>query len=665
MPSHTPPSQNAPAQGELACAYRPEIDGLRAVAILLVVGFHALPTLVPGGFIGVDVFFVISGFLITQLLLRSGPKKTTALRDFYAARVRRIFPSLVVVLLAALAAGWWILFPDEYALLGNLALSSSLFIPNFALMRGAGYFATEAATNPLLHLWSLGIEEQFYLCWPLVILLTRERPQRTKLICWALLGGSLGYSLLMADSNPIRLFYSPLARSWELLVGAALALSSNTARRAASANWAAGLGALLIGLSTILFSKSTSQTPLCIFMPVAGTVLMLWAGSLAPVNAKILSSRLAIALGKISYPFYLWHWVLLAYTAILSSSQTSLATRSCLVIASLLLSWGTYRFVEIPIRFAPFRNSATPFLVTAIAICGLSGSLVSRMKGFPERRAEKERTFLDFFENSSPRFQYLYRADIFRKWRTECAFFNFAPDLAGHPVENRRDSKPIDAIAERCFKRDARYKHAVLLWGDSHAKSLSPGLQRHLPEDWQLLQVSTVECPPSIERQTPSATSQCDQSNYFALKTVRESKPEVVVVAQKEDHSAQTLQQIATSLKGLGVKRVVLVGPVPHWDGELPRILARSRLAMPRRTKERLVMKHHEVNENLRRTLPNDSAQKYADIMALLCDGRGCLTHLGDDVKETITTWDYGHLTPHASEFVAARLLVPLITSSQ
>lgn len=647
-------------------AYRPELDGLRAVAILLVVGFHAFPDVMPGGFIGVDVFFVISGYLITRLLSRSYATNLQLLTSFYAGRARRLFPSLIVVILATLAAGWWILFPDEYAKLGDFIVSSVLFIPNLALMRGSGYFAADSSKNPLLHLWSLGIEEQFYLCWPCVLLLTRKRPWQTKRACWALLSLSLLYAVTCAAAYPLVNFYSPATRSWELLVGAILALYAGEPRSTATANGAALSGFIILVATSLTISGSTSTySALWGVLATISAALFIFPSNKAWINKAILSRPLVVAVGRISYPLYLWHWALFSYATILVGGTPSVFARCSLVAASFLLSWATYRLIEAPIRFGSHRQRIVPWLVALMMMCGASGLLVSRLGGFPARRAERERALLEFFENSSPRFQYLYRADIFRKWRTECAFFNFAPDLSGHPVQNRKDSTPNAAIAEDCYKRDAHYEHAVLLWGDSHAKALSPGLQRHLPNTWQLLQVTTVECPPEIGHDAPSLTSQCDQSNYFAIKTVRESRPDVVVVAQNEDHSAEQLLQIATLLKTLGVKRVILVGPVPHWGSELPRILARSRLLIPRKTRELLVEKHIELNASLQRALPNTSTQKYANLMELLCDNEGCLTYRGDDVKTSITTWDYGHLTPETSEFVADKLLVKLITSAE
>ncbi len=656
----------APSRADSGSTYRPELDGLRAVAVLLVVGFHTFPGLLAGGYTGVDVFFVLSGYLITSLLCRNESCELRSFLSFWAGRIRRLFPALTIVLCTTLAVGWLILFPDEYALLGDFVTDSALFIPNLTLLRGSSYFAPTATTKPLLHLWSLGVEEQFYICWPLIVLLNLRNFHRVKLWCLLLLCTSLAYCSAIARTQPVELFYSPFTRCSEILVGAALALYSASARERFSANGAAIIGSILLMLSSFSTVILPAILPsIRVPLSTCGAALMIWAGPRAWINSAVLSRSPAVALGKISYPLYLWHWVLLSYGAILADDTPSIAQRCLIIAASLLLAWATYKWIETPLRFGRYKGLAPKILMVAMALCGISGLLVSQHQGFPERRIERDRRLLDVFENSPPRFQYLHRSDIFRKWRAECAFFNFAPDLAGQPVQNRTHSKPIASIAESCFRRDSRYEHSVLLWGDSHAKALSPGLQKYLPKDWQLLQITTVECVLSIDQQTPSDTSQCNQHNYFAVKTIRETKPDVVVVAQNEDHSALELQRIANYVKTLGVKKVIIVGPVPHWSGELPRILARSRLAPPRRMREHLSLKHVDLNQALQQSLRNDHTQQYADIMKLLCDERGCLTHLGDDIAETLTTWDYGHLTPPTSEFVAQRLLVDLITAPQ
>lgn len=664
-PMPTATTATPPDADNTVASYRPEIDGLRALAILLVVLFHAFPHLLPGGFVGVDVFFVISGYLITRMVWANCSPNEGCLVKFYAGRIRRLFPALAVVLASTLMAGWFVMFPDEYAHLGQHVVSSALFFTNFELSRGSSYFAPEASSNPLLHLWSLAIEEQFYLCWPALLTIARRRSLSPKIFSTFLLASSFLYGSAIAGSDAIALFYSPLTRSWELLLGGILALQDSTAKTNRIANIAAGTGLMLIGIAAFMLSKATIFPGAWGLMPTTGAALLVWAGPRSWINSSLFSYRHVVGLGLISYPLYLWHWVLLSYSRILYGSNTSFHALLLLILSSCLLAWLTYRFIELPFRFGRLKPRAPGILVLSLGICALAGYFIFQSHGIPERRSKREREILDFFENSSPRFQYLFRENIFRKWQTECSFFDFGPDLAGQTVKNRRDTKPIARIAEHCYTRDEKYKNSVLLWGDSHAKALSPGLRKYLPHDWQLLQVSTLECPLDIAQTSPSTTNQCDQSNYFAIKTVRDAKPDVVVVAQNEDHSPDAFQRIATYLKELGVKRVVLVGPAPHWAGDLPHLLARSRLYMPRRTREHLLLKHGEVNESLKRALPQDSSQKYANLMSLLCDEDGCLTYLGDDVKTTITSWDYGHLTPFTSEFVARELLVDLITSPE
>lgn len=203
-------------------AYRADIDGLRAVSILLVVGYHAQSWLLPGGFIGVDVFFVISGFLITRIILTEVEDGTFGLVKFYARRIRRIFPALAVVLAASYLIGWVILLPDEFALLGESIAAGVAFVSNLFLLRQTSYFAPDAADNPLLHLWSLGIEEQFYIFWPL-ILLTIFGLRRRRFWMTAIAAASFGVSLLIFLGYKEWSFYSPASRAWELLVGGLIA----------------------------------------------------------------------------------------------------------------------------------------------------------------------------------------------------------------------------------------------------------------------------------------------------------------------------------------------------------------------------------------------------------------------------------------------------------
>ena len=203
--------------------YRPDIDGLRAFAVTSVVIFHAFPNLIPGGFVGVDVFFVISGFLISGIIFREIESSSFSFLDFYARRIKRIFPALITVLVSAYAFGWFFLFSDDFRRLGAHIFRATLFLSNLLLMREAGYFDNAAETKPLLHLWSLAIEEQFYLAWPLIVwVFWRVKALRFPLIALLTLS-SLVWNIYQSQVDLTRDFYSPLTRFWELSAGAWLA----------------------------------------------------------------------------------------------------------------------------------------------------------------------------------------------------------------------------------------------------------------------------------------------------------------------------------------------------------------------------------------------------------------------------------------------------------
>jgi len=208
----------------LSLSYRPDIDGLRALAVLLVIGFHYFPDSIPNGFLGVDVFFVISGFLITGIILRGLEADTFTIMDFYERRVRRIFPALLVLLCAAIILGWFLLIAIEYKQLTNHISAAAIFVSNFLLWSEGDYFDNEAYTKPLLHLWSLAVEEQFYLIWPIVLMsLYRLSSKNTFIFILIFFSSSLLLQIILSVTNPTAAFYFPLARAWELMVGAILA----------------------------------------------------------------------------------------------------------------------------------------------------------------------------------------------------------------------------------------------------------------------------------------------------------------------------------------------------------------------------------------------------------------------------------------------------------
>ncbi|MCO5101263.1 MAG: acyltransferase [Burkholderiaceae bacterium] len=378
-----------------AGCYRPDIDGLRAIAVLAVLVFHVSPDLLPGGFLGVDVFFVLSGYLISMIVLREQADGRFRFATFYGRRVRRLFPALVVVQLSVLGIGYFALFADEYERLAWHSFHSIAFLLNFRLMDEAGYFDVVSYAKPLLHLWSLSVEEQFYLFWP-VLLIAIRRLRIAPGAAIAVLGAcSLAFAAFLAERRPDALYFHPLARAWELLVGCALAwwhfsrgvdvlpsmLQSLAARSALSG---VGLAALSWGLATL--DGSLSHPHPLVLVPLAGVAAIVAAGPTCAVN-RFLSSRALVFVGLISYPLYLWHWPLLSYVRIAESGNPPSWLLWAAAILSFVLAWATFRFVERPIRFGFPVRKVVAALTAAMLFLALASRGIAMAGGMPQRTA--------------------------------------------------------------------------------------------------------------------------------------------------------------------------------------------------------------------------------------------------------------------------------------
>jgi peptidoglycan/LPS O-acetylase OafA/YrhL len=439
--------------------YRPDIDGLRALAVLAVVGFHAFPELVPGGFAGVDVFFVVSGFLISSLVLGSLGDGRFSFGQFYARRVKRLFPALLLVLAASLAIGWFVLLPDEYRELGKHVAAGAGFLANIALWREAGYFDELAVLKPLLHLWSLGIEEQFYLAWPLLLWAGWKRPPLLLPLVLIAAAASFAVNLGTITGNAVAAFYSPLSRFFELLAGSALAvlaLQGRTAGRGRDA--AAALGLLCIGAALLLIDRDSAFPGWWALLPVAGTCLVIGAGPQAWLNSRLLSGRALVGIGLISYPLYLWHWPLLSFGRIIEREELPAWLRIALVLASFVLAWATYALIEKPVRFGANARAKVAALCALMLATGLAGVAIYRGGGIPSR---------DIGESAR-------RIEAQAQWA-----YWVDPDCAAKYA------------VEPCQASGASPRYMIL--GDSHANHLFPGLAYTAPE-FAVVQAGT--CPP-------------------------------------------------------------------------------------------------------------------------------------------------------------------------
>jgi peptidoglycan/LPS O-acetylase OafA/YrhL len=363
--------------------YRADIDGLRAISILLVVLFHFFPDSVPGGFVGVDVFFVISGYLITGILLDSLKRNTFSLFDFYKRRALRIFPALSLVFIVFIIFGWGCLFPDEFKNLGKHVVGGSLFVSNIVLWRESGYFDAAAELKPFLNLWSLGIEEQFYIVWPLLLAFVWKKSLNIKYVLSFLVIVSFGLNIWMIKQDPVAVFYLPMTRVWELGIGALLPVfisSSHSSMIMTMTNYVqrwktlfSALGMFLIVFIAFYLTKHDLYPKYWGLFPTIGAFLLIALGPDTWVHRKILSHPLLVGIGLTSYPLYLWHWPMISFAHILHPAGVPILTKVVLLAGSIVLSIGTYYLIERPIRFGSQKTLKAIVLTILMAGIGLTG----------------------------------------------------------------------------------------------------------------------------------------------------------------------------------------------------------------------------------------------------------------------------------------------------
>ncbi len=567
--------------------YRRDIDGLRAVAVLAVIGFHAFPESVPGGFTGVDVFFVISGFLISHQLFANCDRGLFSIRDFYVRRIRRIFPALILVLIATAAFGWIALTPPEFKSLQQHLAASAFFSNNILLWYEAGYFDAPSKAKPLLHLWSLGVEEQFYIVWPWIIFwFWRLRLNRTAMIGGlALLSFALSVAMVSRGWTPAA-FYLPHSRLWQLAVGAWLASftldSRGTLRkviaRPSIANMLSVLGSVVVLVGFATLGRTAASYPgWSALVPTLGTMLIIAAGSTASLNRMLLSARPAVFVGLISYPLYLWHWPMLSFLSITEQGQAPRALVLAAIALSFVLAAASYLLVERPVRSwiqtaTPLRAVAIATLLAAIGATMLGATITGRMLPAGSVAA--------------------------------------APDDKVPVTHNDRACRARTGLQGGYCEQfiDGPAVARTALFGESHAAHLFPGLGARLRAHGEnLIMIGEPLCPPflGIERVTETGDSTCAAMNRQGFNYLAgETDVRHVVIAfrgviyEGTEATGSTARIPGTSILGrpaleIGVtetvaqlialgKRVTLVLPVPGPGFEMSECLGRPWAFSPR-----------------------------------------------------------------------------------
>ncbi len=397
--------------------YRPDIDGLRAIAVGAVVLSHAFPRLLPAGFVGVDIFFVISGYLISSILIKEFERNSFSIANFYSRRIRRIFPALLSMMFAVMLFGWAFLFKSEFATLGHHVAASTLYSENFLLWSEASYFDVSSELKPLLHLWSLAIEEQFYIFWPLLMYFAHRRKVNFALMFAGFAGLSFALNLHDVANAPTAAYYSPLGRSWELMIGSCLAYVQvhRPELLSRSGNAQSTIGLLLLVLALTLIGPTRGFPGFWGLLPTLGSALLIAGGANSWINRRLLAAKPMVWCGLISYPLYLWHWPLLSFCHIIYGRLSTGQAVACVLSATVLATL-TFRFIERPFRLRGHDSRKVSLLGALMVVamtCGIvimSGGIASRLQYFNEPTL----TEWDFLKARTPDFDDNNGAGVFR-----------------------------------------------------------------------------------------------------------------------------------------------------------------------------------------------------------------------------------------------------------
>ncbi|WP_160296744.1 acyltransferase family protein [Sphingomonas sp. ERG5] len=607
-------------------SYRKDIDGLRALAVLPITFFHAGIPGFSGGFIGVDVFFVISGFLITAIIARDLSARRFSYADFYERRIRRIFPALAGMLLFSLAAAYFLLLPSELPDFGASVVGTVVFVSNFVFYKQSGYFDGAADEKPLLHTWSLGIEEQFYIIFPvLLFLILRFAPRYARQVIALCAGLSLAACIYITPIGGSAAFYLIPTRAWELLAGSLIALGA--VPKIAPAFWRAalsGAGIALIIAAIVLFNSETRFPGTAALLPVAGSALVIAYGE-GTATARLLSLRPLTFIGLISYSLYLWHWPLIVFGRDLGLLDGRIGPAIAIVLLSIAAGYLSYRFVE-----TPFRNR----------------SLFSRQRIY--RLATVGAAILLGWG-----FSYQYSNGLRSRFSPQLLAF----DDGQYDFSSKREAcLSVTGTADPARACVFGGKTATkALWGDSHGLELAVALGNAAHP---LRSITYSSCPPALDFDQPGRPD-CTAHNALVARYLIDH-PEihnVVIVAHytaylKVPGFQPGFVKTVDMLVGAG-KSVVIIGPTPGENTRnVPRRLARSgHYLVPRsdyleRQKQVIAMLGVLQAKGAKVIWPSD----------YFCDAAHCRVTL--DGKPIL--FDEHHLSMTAARYLADRI-APLI----
>lgn len=651
----------------MGLAYRGDIDGLRAVAVLSVVAFHAAPNSIPGGYIGVDVFFVISGFLISSIIVSDADRGRFSLAEFYAHRIRRIFPALSVMMMLTLVLGWWVLLiPADYELLGKHAVAGASFVSNLLLWTESGYFDLASDRKPLLHLWSLGIEEQFYLVWPFVLVTIWKRPPIRIPALIVITLASFAANIGLVGSSQPSSFFLPVARFWELALGATLAViaAGGENRNSLPAPALAVLQKVcpVIGLAAILaaslmLSRDSVFPGWLALIPVVGTLMILSGASNAWPN-KVLASGLPAYIGRISYPLYLWHWPLLSllHTIEIEDLAQKRIWKVGALGASFILAVITHHAIELPSRRFEVRRVAAwaaggMFLVAGLgAALWFTGAQLDRstfvangaiLRMSPAAATQMEKIAKDHAEE-----QLAYR----QAYRTGTCLIELTPSGSGQ--------FPPDCIAG---------KSTIALWGDSYAAHLAFGIRSTMSDAANKFSQLTVSgCVPLLDFDVPgpeASRTECRRMNTEIVGLLAQRPAKTLLVAgnwmarSNDPDFSVRLEETLTKAKAWA-SIVILVGPPVEFRTAQARAAI---LNVGNDYAENPILDDLRSIDRKMQDIAQRAGVAYISPAGKFCKDSKCLITTDVCGPRRLMSWDSGHLTRDGSILYASELILPFI----
>ncbi len=634
--------------------YRRDIDGLRAIAVVPVVLYHAGFAAFGGGFVGVDIFFVISGFLITSLIAPEILQGDFSILRFYERRIRRIFPALFVVMFVCAVAATILFMPQHLKDFSQSLGAATLFLSNVLFWTEAGYFDAPAEFKPLLHTWSLAVEEQFYIVFPpaLWALLTFARRSSKAIIIFAAIA-SFGYSLWSVKTAPDAAFYLPFTRMWELLLGSMLALGYlPPLRNTRAAGWLCGLGFILIAMAVFGYSHATPFPGAAALLPCLGAALVIYARApVGSLTAGLLHWAPVVNTGLLSYSLYLWHWPLYVFLKYYQLGEVSIADRIGVVLVSFLLAVLSLRFIEAPFRRRQALASRGSLFATA-AICMMVavifGAVGHLTHGWPARLSDETKRLAAYSTSVNP-------------YGSRCHA----------TVKN-----PIEPSSACQFGSPG--KPSLAVWGDSHASMFVPALAEHFGRRGErVIHLSFSGCPPAPDftRADLGQNDRCAKFNDDVLRYLSESSSirKVLLIARWTTHLTPTTQSTITDpaqrlkaysgalratvvrLRKAG-KEVVIFYPVPEVFMDTPSILARmsvlGRDPSSLTTSLEAYRERHDWARNLFAELADMPGVTALHPEQVLCDMQKCRVFDGKDVLYH----DHNHLTQEGARRVVEAL---------